>query len=95
MKAYWINRCHVIDSESYQEYVKLAGPALQKFGGKFLVRGGEQVELEGGPFERTVLVEFNSMKDALNAYNSDEYAEALKHSRDSSQRHVVIVEGLS
>jgi uncharacterized protein (DUF1330 family) len=35
------------------------------------------------------------MKDALNAYNSDEYAEALKHSRDSSQRHVVIAEGLS
>ena len=60
MKAYWINRCHVIDSGSYQEYVKLAGPALQKFGGKFLVRGGEQVELEGGPFERTVLIEFNS-----------------------------------
>jgi len=95
MKAYWINRCHVLDSESYQEYVKLAGPALQKLGGKFLVRGGEQVELEGGPFERTVLIEFNSMKDALNAYNSDEYAEALKPSRDSSQRHVVIVEGLS
>ena len=61
MKAYWINRCHVIDSESYQKYVKLAGPALQKFGGKFLVRGGEQVELEGGPFERTVLIEFNQI----------------------------------
>jgi uncharacterized protein (DUF1330 family) len=34
------------------------------------------------------------MQDALKAYNSDEYAEALKHSIDSSERHVVIVEGL-
>mgnify|MGYP000023410255 CR=1 FL=1 len=94
MKGYWINRCHVTDAEGYGEYARLAGPAIQKYGGTFLARGGEQVELEGGPFERTVLVEFESMQDALKAYNSDEYAEALKHSTESSERHVVIVEGL-
>ena len=54
MKAYWITRCHVHNADEYNEYIKLAGPAITKFGGTFLVRGGDQIELEGGPFERTV-----------------------------------------
>ena len=56
MKAYWITRCHVHNSAEYDEYIKLAGPAINQYGGTFLVRGGDQIELEGGPFERTVLV---------------------------------------
>ena len=47
MKGYWITLCHVTDSETYGEYIKLAGPAIQKYGGKFLARGGEQVKYEG------------------------------------------------
>ena len=94
MKAYWITRCHVHDSTEYDEYIKLAGPAIHKHGGTFLVRGGAQIELEGGPYERTVLVEFNSMNDAKLFYQSSEYQEALKHSSNSSNRHVVLVEGI-
>ena len=94
MKAYWITRCHVHDSTEYDEYIKLAGPAIHKHGGTFLVRGGTQIELEGGPYERTVLVEFNSMNDANLCYQSSEYQEALKHSSNSSNRHVVLVEGV-
>ena len=48
MKAYWITRCHVHNSDEYDEYIKLAGPAINKHGGIFLVRGGDQIELEGG-----------------------------------------------
>ena len=51
MKAYWITRCHVHNSDEYDEYIKLAGPAISIHGGTFLVRGGEQIELEGGPYE--------------------------------------------
>ena len=94
MKAYWITRCHVHDSTEYDEYIKLAGPAIHKHGGTFLVRGGTQIELEGGPYERTVLVEFHSMNDAKLCYQSSEYQEALKHSSNSSNRHVVLVEGV-
>ena len=68
MKAYWITRCHVHNAEEYDEYIKLAGPAITKFGGNFLVRGGDQIELEGGPYERTVLVEFDSMEKAEFCY---------------------------
>ncbi|NBW84626.1 MAG: DUF1330 domain-containing protein [Proteobacteria bacterium] len=95
MKAYWITRCHVRNSDEYDEYIKLAGPAINKHGGTFLVRGGKQIELEGGPYERTVLVEFNSMQEAKLCYESSDYQEALRHSLNSSNRHVVLVEGVN
>ena len=46
-KGFWITLCHVTDAEGYGEYIKLAGPAIEKFGGKFLARGGDQVKFEG------------------------------------------------
>jgi uncharacterized protein (DUF1330 family) len=95
MKAYWITRCHVHNFDEYDEYIKLAGPAINKHGGTFLVRGGKQIELEGGPYERTVLVEFNSMQEAKLCYESSDYQEALRHSLNSSNRHVVLVEGVN
>ena len=95
MKAYWITRCHVQNCDEYDEYIKLAGPAINKHGGTFLVRGGKQIELEGGPYERTVLVEFNSMQEAKLCYESSDYQEALRHSLNSSNRHVVLVEGVN
>ncbi|MDC1013297.1 DUF1330 domain-containing protein [Gammaproteobacteria bacterium] len=95
MKAYWITRCHVHNSDEYDEYIKLAGPAINKHGGTFLVRGGKQIELEGGPYERTVLVEFNSIQEAKLCYESSDYQEALRHSLNSSNRHVVLVEGVN
>ena len=94
MKAYWITRCHVHNTSEYDEYIKLAGPAIHKHGGTFLVRGGAQIELEGGPYERTVLVEFDSMKEAKICYESNEYQEALRYSSNSSNRHVVLVESI-
>ena len=95
MKAYWITRCHVHNSVEYDKYIRLAGSAINKHGGTFLVRGGDQIELEGGPYERTVLVEFNSMNEAKLCYASNEYQEALKYSSNSSNRHVVLVEGVN
>ena len=94
MSAYWITRCHVTDADVYNKYLDLAGPAIKKFGGKFLVRGGKQFEKEGQGFERTVLVEFSSIDQARQCYESNEYAEALNYSNRSSNRLVVLVEGL-
>jgi len=93
MSAYWITRCHVIDHDVYSKYLELAGPAIKKFGGKFLVRGGKQQEKEGEGFERTVLVEFSSLDLARQCYESSDYAKALSYSNQSSNRLVVLVEG--
>ncbi len=78
MKGYWITLCNVTDPEGYGEYIKLAGPAIEKFGGRFLARGGDQIKFEGDPYERTVVVEFNSLQDAKDAYNSEDYKNRLR-----------------
>ena len=67
---------------------------FSKHNGKFLVRGGQQIEVEGEGFERTVLIEFNNFDEALSCYNSDEYQEALNYVKNSAKRLVTIVEGI-
>ena len=47
MSAYWCSRVHVTDAETYAKYAALAGPAIEKYGGVFLARGGKQIILEG------------------------------------------------
>ena len=94
MKAYWITRCHVHNSAEYDEYIKLAGPAISQYGGTFLVRGGDQIELEGGPYERTVLVEFNSMHEAKVCYESKEYQKMISLRTPYSDLTLTIFEGV-
>lgn len=94
MTAYWCSRVHVTDAETYAKYMVLAGPAIEKHGGVFLARGGKQVILEGGAFERSVVARFPSLEAAERCYNSPEYSEARKYTIGSSERHMVAVEGI-
>ena len=94
MTAYWMSSVNVTNADEYGEYAKLAGPAIAKHGGKFLARGGKSVTFEGEEFGRLVVIEFDSLNQAVAAYNSPEYAEALKFSATSSIRNVSIVEGV-
>ena len=93
MKGYWITLCHVTDSETYGEYIKLAGPAIQKYGGKFLARGGKQVKYEGSSYDRTVVIEFPSFEIAKNYYYSKEYQKAHSFLKGTVVRDLQIVEG--
>tara|TARA_B100000927_G_C16039117_1_gene298294 strand:- start:17 stop:307 length:291 start_codon:yes stop_codon:yes gene_type:complete len=93
-KGYWVVRANIFDQEEYSEYVKLATNIIKKFDGKFIVRGGNQIEFEEMGFDRTVVVEFKSYQVALNCYNSEEYQSAMEFVRNSSKRLVVVVEGL-
>ena len=83
MSAYWITRCHILDPDIYNKYLELAGPAIIKYGGKFLVRGGNQIEKEGDGYERTVLVQFESLDQAQRCYDSDEYSDCLLYTSPS------------
>ena len=84
MKAYWVVRGNILNQKEYSKYIGLAGPIVHKHKGKFLVRGGQQIEVEGEGFDRTVLIEFNSFDEALSCYNSDEYQEALNLVKNSA-----------
>jgi uncharacterized protein (DUF1330 family) len=94
MPAYWITNIEVTDPEGYGKYAKLAGPAIESFGGKFLARGGRYKQLEGRERARNVVVEFPDIETAEACYNSPAYQEALSYAQDASIRDMVLVEGV-
>ncbi|HUN25126.1 MAG TPA: DUF1330 domain-containing protein [Steroidobacteraceae bacterium] len=93
-KAYWISVYHTIrDQSALAAYAKLAGPALQSAGGRFLARGLPARAYEKGLNERTVLIEFDSVAQAIAAHESPEYQEALRALGNGVDRDLRIVEG--
>ena len=92
MPALWITHVTVTDEEAYGKYAKLAGPAIEKHGGKFIARAGRYVQLEGTDRPRQVVTRFPSVEAAVDCYHSPEYQAALDHARDASVRDLVIVE---
>lgn len=95
-KAYIINAYQEINNQdALAFYAKLAGPAIIAAGGKFLARGMPSAIKESGKMERTVLVEFESLQKALQAYESEEYQLAMKEFVGNAVvRDMRIVEGL-
>jgi uncharacterized protein (DUF1330 family) len=94
-KAYWICFYRSISNpESLAAYAKLAGPAIQAGGGKFLARGGVAKTYEAGLNQRTVMIEFPSVDAALKAHDSPGYQEALTALANGAERDMRIVEGL-
>jgi uncharacterized protein (DUF1330 family) len=93
-KAYWI-ACYrsISNSDALAAYAKLAGPAIQAAGGRFLVRGTPVKTYEGGLNQRTVVIEFESVDKAIAAHDSPGYQEALRVLGDAADRDLRIVEG--
>jgi len=83
------------DQEKWSAYAKLAGPAIQKRGGRFIVRGMPAKTYEKGMSQRVVIVEFDSLQQAITAHDSPEYAEALRALGDGAERDMRLVEGLA
>ena len=94
MKAYWVCIYEKIDnSEKLKEYALKAKPAVEKFSGKFLVRGGKNKTTDGIKSLRTVVAEFPNYDTALKCFNSQEYQEAHEILNGHVIRHHQIVEG--
>lgn len=94
-KAYWISAYRSVrDNEALAAYAKLAGPALQNAGGRFLARGTPAQVYESGLKQRTVLVEFDSVAQAMGAHDSPAYQEALRALGDAVDRDLRIIEGI-
>jgi uncharacterized protein (DUF1330 family) len=95
MAAYVIGEIEITNPAAYEDYKKSVAPVLQKFGGKFLARGGKVVPLEGNwDPKRLVIVEFESMQRALAWYNSPEYAPVKAMRQAASSGNQLIVEGV-
>ena len=81
--------------EEYKEYVKKVKPIAERFGGEYIVRGGETKVLEGTwTYPRTVVIKFPSYEKALEWYRSDEY-EPIKQIRlKNSVGNGIIIKGV-
>lgn len=95
-KGYWI--CFyrsVSDPNKVAEYAKLAGPAIQGGGGKFLARGVPSKTYEAGKDQRTVVIEFESVEKAKTTFESNAYQAACRVLEGSAERDIRIIEGIS
>ena len=94
-KAYIIAQAAVTNPEQYEGYKALAGAAVAKYGGKYIVRGGATHLLEGdwAP-PRLVILEFESVEQAKRFYDSPEYRAARQQRQGAAQMNMLVVEGL-
>ncbi len=95
MAAYVIVRVEVTDPAQYRKYTEQTPATIAKFGGRFLVRGGEMETLEG-PQEtrRIVILEFPSLEQAKAWYASDDYQTVKKLRADAAQGELLVVNGV-
>lgn len=92
-RGYWIAMVTVTDADAYAGYQQHAPEAFQKYSAKFLARGGIAQTLEGTQWQRHVIIEFQSIEQALACYNSPEYEKARRHRTGACIADIAIVEG--
>jgi uncharacterized protein (DUF1330 family) len=93
-KAYILVQVEVTNPQQYAEYTKLSPAIIEKFGGRFLARGGRIATLEGPPARsRVVVIEFPSFERAQQFYNSPDYEAARKVRAGAASAQFVLVEG--
>jgi uncharacterized protein (DUF1330 family) len=94
-KAYFLSIYRQVkDPEKLAAYAKLAGPAFEAAGGRFLARGIATQVYEAGLKERTVIIEFESVAQAIAAYESAAYRRALEALGDGAVREIRIIPGI-
>jgi uncharacterized protein (DUF1330 family) len=94
-KAYWIAAYRSVnDPDALAAYAKVSGPVLQKLGGRILARGLPARVYDDGLMERTVVLEFASVEQAVAAHDSPEYQESLKLLGNAVERDLRIIEGV-
>ena len=91
-KGYWIT-CYrsVTDEAKVTNYARMAGPAIEAHGGHFLARGTPVKAYEFGLNQRLVIIEFEGVQKAIEAYESPEYQAALAILKDSAEGDVRII----
>ena len=95
MPAYFIVDNEVTDPAGFEEYRKLVPRTVEKYGGKFLVRGGQMQTLEGDwKPKRMVVTEFPSIEQARRWYDSEEYRPLKALRLRTARGSVVLVEGV-
>ncbi len=94
-KGYWIAQVDVHDPEGYKDSVAAAKPAFDRYGARFLARGGAYEATEGVGRARNVIIEFPSFRAAQDCYHSADYAKARAIRQKFADAAIVLVEGIA
>jgi uncharacterized protein (DUF1330 family) len=95
MSAYIIVEIEVTDPAGYEKYKSLAGSTVEKYGGKYIVRGGKTEVLEGDwQPKRIVVLEFPTMERAKEWLNCEEYREPRKMRHATANTRMIVVDGV-
>ena len=95
MTGFAIFNIEVKKPEQYKEYVEKVKPIAEKFGGEYIVRGGETIIVEGNwTYPRTVVIKFPSYEKALEWYNSEEYKPVKLIRLNNSVANGIIIKGV-
>ncbi|MFS8978201.1 DUF1330 domain-containing protein [Cupriavidus necator] len=92
-KGYWIGQVEITDPEKFAAYSEANQIAYRKYGGRYLIRGGNADVVEGSFRSRLVVIEFEDYETALACYRSPEYQIAASLRKAGSTGDVVVVEG--
>ncbi len=94
-KAFWVTTYReILDPNKLAQYAKLALPAIEAGGGKFIVRGMPEKVYENGLMQRTVVIEFPDMATAIATHDSAAYQQALDALGDGADRDMRLIEGV-
>ena len=92
-KGYWIAAVDIANMDGYRGYITANKAVFDKYGARFLVRGGERTVVEGHCRDRIVVIEFESYQRALECYRSPEYQALVAIRSPHSQADIVVIEG--
>ena len=95
-KGYWISLYFKVDDQqNLKDYAETVTPIIKSYGGVPLVRGGKYETFSWDNFIRTVILEFPSYQKALEFHNSNEYQAGWNKAKDTTKRHMQVIEGFS
>ena len=94
MSGFAIFNINIKRPKEYKEYVEKVKPIAERYGGEYIVRGGESTIVEGSwAYPRTVVIKFPSYEKALEWYNSEEYKPIKQIRLDNSVANGIIIRG--
>ena len=94
MSGFAIFNIEIKRPKEYKEYVEKVKPIAERYGGEYIVRGGESTIVEGSwAYPRTVVIKFPSYEKALEWYNSEEYKPIKQIRLDNSVANGIIIKG--
>ena len=94
MSGFAIFNIEIKKPEEYKEYVDKVKPIAKKYGGEYIVRGGETTIIEGNwTYPKTVVIKFPSYEKALEWYNSEEYQPVRQIRLDNAVANGIIIKG--